>query len=166
MNLKDYINKNLPNLNWNILPQIFEENNVELTEEIVEYLKTTPWNTNWNMMQTIINQESGEDKSEKIHIVLTKQSRYDEEYDETWTWFTGSVQLDAPLASTGQGTISYQKGESELVINADEFLMLGSASIEGVNINLTQDRKSIQCRSDETSGYEPDTEIIIDIEIN
>jgi len=58
MDLKDYINKNLPNLNWNILPQIFEENNVELTEEIVEYLKTTPWNTNWSILDQI--SESGE----------------------------------------------------------------------------------------------------------
>ena len=53
MDLKDYINKNLPNLNWNILPQIFEENNVELTEEIVEYLKTTPWNTNWSILNEL-----------------------------------------------------------------------------------------------------------------
>ncbi len=53
MDLKDYINKNLPNLNWNILPQIFEENNVELTDEIVEYLKTTPWNTNWSILNEL-----------------------------------------------------------------------------------------------------------------
>jgi len=38
----DYITKNLPSLNWNILPQIFEENGVELTEEIEAYLKKTP----------------------------------------------------------------------------------------------------------------------------
>ena len=57
MDLKDYINKNLPNLNWNILPQIFEENNVELTEEIVEYLKTTPWNTNWNIFKQMTDSE-------------------------------------------------------------------------------------------------------------
>ena len=58
MDLKDYINKNLPNLNWNILPQIFEENNVELTEEIMEYLKTTPWNTNWNVLNFKKNDSS------------------------------------------------------------------------------------------------------------
>lgn len=51
MNLKEYINKNLPNLNWNILPQIFEESEVELTEEIKAYLKETPENTNWNVLK-------------------------------------------------------------------------------------------------------------------
>ena len=50
MDLKDYINKNLPNLNWNLLPQIFEENEVELTDEIKAYLKETPENTNWNIL--------------------------------------------------------------------------------------------------------------------
>ena len=39
MQVKEYINKNLPNLNWNILPQIFEDESVELTEEIKAYLK-------------------------------------------------------------------------------------------------------------------------------
>ena len=51
MNLKEYINRSLPNLNWNILPQIFEENEVELTEEIRAYLKETPGNTNWNVLR-------------------------------------------------------------------------------------------------------------------
>lgn len=50
MLIKEYINKNLPNLNWNILPQIFEENKTELTEEIENYLKETPRNTNWNVL--------------------------------------------------------------------------------------------------------------------
>ena len=164
--IRSYINKNLTHLNWNILPQIFESEGMELTEEIERYLKETPKNTNWNMMQTIINQESSEDKSEKIHIILTKQSRYDEEYDEVYTQFTGSVQLDVPLVSTGRCTISYQKGENKLIINDDAFLTLTATSIGEVFINLSQDRKSVWCWSDETSEYEPDTEIIINIEIN
>lgn len=49
MEIKEYITKNLLNLNWNILPQIFEENDVELTEEIEAYLRNTPENTNWNV---------------------------------------------------------------------------------------------------------------------
>ena len=53
MTIKEYIEKNLPNLNWNILPQIFEENGVELTEEIETYLKETPENTNWNLLGKI-----------------------------------------------------------------------------------------------------------------
>ena len=51
MEIKDYITKNLTNLNWNILPQIFEENDVELTEEIEAYLRNTPENTNWNVFE-------------------------------------------------------------------------------------------------------------------
>ena len=51
MEIKDYITKNLPNLNWNILPQIFEKNDVELTEEIEAYLRNTPENTNWNVFE-------------------------------------------------------------------------------------------------------------------
>lgn len=164
MQVKEYINKNLPNLNWNILPQIFEDEGIELTEEIKAYLKETPGNTNWNVLHEMSG--SGEDKSTKIHIVLTKQSRYDENYDEVWTWFTGSVQLDEPLTSTGQCTISYQKGENNLTISADEFLIFNSAEIDGVYISLEQDRKTITCSSDETNNPEPNNEIIIDIEIN
>lgn len=54
MQIKDYITKNLSNLNWNILPQIFEENGVELTEEIEAYLRNTPENTNWNLLNKML----------------------------------------------------------------------------------------------------------------
>ena len=54
MDIKEYLERNLPNVNFNILPQLFEEEGIELTEEIVEYLKTTPWNTNWNIFNSII----------------------------------------------------------------------------------------------------------------
>lgn len=56
----EYINKNLPNLNWNILPQIFGESEVELTEEIKTYLKNTPWNTNLNIFKNFLNENSSE----------------------------------------------------------------------------------------------------------
>ena len=58
MQVKDYINKNLPNLNWNILPQIFEDEGIELTEEIKAYLKETPGNTNWNILNEISRNKS------------------------------------------------------------------------------------------------------------
>jgi len=58
MEIKDYITKNLPNLNWNILPQIFEENDVELTEEIKAYLRNTPENTNWNLLKKYFNKKT------------------------------------------------------------------------------------------------------------
>ena len=57
MEIKDYITKNLPNLNWNILPQIFEENDVELTEEIEAYLRNTPGNTNWNLFRSLLKEK-------------------------------------------------------------------------------------------------------------
>lgn len=57
MEIKDYITKNLTNLNWNILPQIFEENDVELTEEIEAYLRNTPENTNWNVFEGMSGSE-------------------------------------------------------------------------------------------------------------
>lgn len=51
--IRSYIDKNLTNLNWNILPQIFESEGVELTEEIKRYLKETPKNTNWNVFKDL-----------------------------------------------------------------------------------------------------------------
>ena len=53
MTIKEYIIKNLPNFNWNILPQIFAENGVEMNEEIEAYLKETPGNTNWSILEQL-----------------------------------------------------------------------------------------------------------------
>lgn len=53
MNIMEYINKNLPNLNWNILPQLFEDEGVKLTEEIKTYLKETPNNINWDVFGSL-----------------------------------------------------------------------------------------------------------------
>ena len=51
MKIVEYLDKNYPSINWNILSQLFEEEGVELTEEIREYLDETPWNTNRNMLK-------------------------------------------------------------------------------------------------------------------
>ena len=56
--IRSYIDKNLTNLNWNILPQIFESEGVELTEEIERYLKETPKNTNWNIFKDVVKNSS------------------------------------------------------------------------------------------------------------
>ena len=53
MQIKDYITKNLSSLNWNILPQIFAENGVEMNEEIEAYLRNTPENTNWSILEQL-----------------------------------------------------------------------------------------------------------------
>lgn len=66
MTIYEYINKNLPNLNWNILPQIFESEGVELTEDIEKYLRETPGNTNWNLLRGIINKNESEEKLPKV----------------------------------------------------------------------------------------------------
>lgn len=62
MTIYEYITKNLPNLNWNILPQIFENNGVELTEDIEKYLRETPGNTNWNVFNSISENTGGKIK--------------------------------------------------------------------------------------------------------
>lgn len=54
MTIYEYINKNLPNLNWNILPQIFESEGVELTEDIEKYLRETPGNTNKKVLESLL----------------------------------------------------------------------------------------------------------------
>lgn len=77
MQIKDYINKNLPNLNWNILPQIFEENNVELTEEIEAYLRNTPENTNNAILKELLNS--------------TPQSGLIFEFDGDFTYKSGNL---------------------------------------------------------------------------
>ena len=46
MQINEYIQKNLSSLNFNVLSSIYEENGLELTEEIKSYLKETPENTN------------------------------------------------------------------------------------------------------------------------
>ena len=57
MTIRSYIDKNLTHLNWNILPQIFESEGVELTEEIERYLRETPKNTNWNVLGQMSNED-------------------------------------------------------------------------------------------------------------
>ncbi len=61
--IKEYWDKNYPSINWNILPQLFEEEKTELTKEIEEYLKTTPWNMNHAILKTLL--EGKYENSEK-----------------------------------------------------------------------------------------------------
>lgn len=94
MDLKDYINKNLPNLNWNLLPQIFEENEVELTDEIKAYLKETPENTNWN----ILNGMSESGGSDEITVVIVKSGEDESVFGEESTIKTAKDLLEAAYA--------------------------------------------------------------------
>lgn len=78
MNLKEYINRNLSSLNWNILPQIFEENEIELTEEIKNYLKETPGNTNWNVLNQM---------SKSSIILFSKDCTFTKPAPVDWVWY-------------------------------------------------------------------------------
>ena len=73
--IRSYIDKNLTSLNWNILPQIFESEGVELTEEIERYLRETPKNTNWNVFGSL---GSTVELPHKIYFLYDWASR--------WTW--------------------------------------------------------------------------------
>ena len=68
MTIREYMDRNLPNLNWNILPQIFESEGVELTEEIERYLRETPKNTNWNVFNSV---GSGATEVKKIILQIS-----------------------------------------------------------------------------------------------
>lgn len=72
--IRSYINKNLPNLNWNILPQIFESEGVELTEDIEKYLRETPGNTNWNLFRSLLKEK--EDSPVIFDLLLTQGVDY------------------------------------------------------------------------------------------
>lgn len=72
--IRSYIDKNLPNLNWNILPQIFESEGVELTEDIEKYLRETPGNTNWNLLRILLKEK--EDSPVIFDLLLTQGVDY------------------------------------------------------------------------------------------
>ena len=74
MQIKDYIIKNFPSLNWNILPQIFAENGVEMNEEIKAYLKETPGNTNWSILEQLGESGSEIELPAKLIINTNEQA--------------------------------------------------------------------------------------------
>jgi UDP-N-acetylglucosamine 2-epimerase len=88
MQIKDYITKNLPSLNWNILPQIFEENGVEMNEEIEAYLKETPGNTNWNVFEEIL--EAAEDREDRPMVVTVNFNNSGEDSSDIYVTNNGT----------------------------------------------------------------------------
>lgn len=50
----DYIKKYKSNLNFNVLKRLFADDGIELTDEVIAYLKKTPWNTNLNMLRSLV----------------------------------------------------------------------------------------------------------------
>ena len=101
MTIKEYIMKNLPNFNWNILPQIFEENGVEMNEEIEAYLRNTPENTNWSILEQLGENESEIELPAKLVCIdgyyqnnLPSGSSWDTTA-EAWEWINqNSINID------------------------------------------------------------------------
>ena len=52
-------------LNWNILPQLFDQDELLITPEIEKYIKETPWNTNPVILQQLINECAEEGKEDE-----------------------------------------------------------------------------------------------------
>lgn len=75
LTIRSYITKNLPSLNWNILPQIFAENGVEMNEKIEAYLRNTPENTNWSILEQLGGSEDGDNTLPK-KIIIDGYGRY------------------------------------------------------------------------------------------
>lgn len=59
MNSIEYIRKFKSKINLNILIQLLEEDGYEVTNEIITYLKTTPWNTNVNVFAGLVSGSGG-----------------------------------------------------------------------------------------------------------
>ena len=55
----DYIKKYKSNLNFNVLKRLFADDGIELTDEVIAYLKKTPWNTNLNMLRSLVGSGGG-----------------------------------------------------------------------------------------------------------
>ena len=150
MEIKDYITKNLPNLNWNILPQIFEENNVELTEEIEAYLRNTPGNTNWNVFEGMSSDGGEESWPKLIHVIYDSDyvmaddsdfSTFSEAYDfitNTWAEYSekctseyivlkvmdSEIQADNGRAYIASSHVSWYKGSTIYSLSQDNFRIL------------------------------------------
>lgn len=75
----EYIRKTLPNeFNWSILYQLFEEDEIELSEAAENYLRTTPWNTNVVILSDILDETSGggDDDLDSITIYMCVGGEY------------------------------------------------------------------------------------------
>ena len=68
----EYMRKTLPNeFNWSILYQLFEEDEIELSEAAENYLRTTPWNTNLAIFEEILEAAEGGSEDDKIVLLDT-----------------------------------------------------------------------------------------------
>lgn len=103
MTIYEYINKNLSNLNWNILPQIFESEGVELTEDIEKYLRETPGNTNPAILKDfgLDIEGSGEDEEDEKIITIFDISKILSYVEDDGNYIVGfqdpEVELSNPI---------------------------------------------------------------------
>ena len=110
MTIREYINKNLTGLNWNILPQIFESEGVELTEEIERYLRETPKNTNWNVFGSLDESES----KERITIFNQLIEFHDNDYG-----FPSEITEDLNIPDTEYLIVTLSNNNS----NSEEYIL-------------------------------------------
>ncbi len=119
MTIKEYIIKNLPNFNWNILPQIFEENGVEMSEEIEAYLRNTPENTNWSILEQLGG--SGE-KLPKVIFVNPDTLEVD----------TSKSSFSTPLEAYNW-CISNCEENINKIISTDKIIIIGHSNLNFTN---------------------------------
>ena len=123
--IRNYINKNLTNLNWNILPQIFEENNVELTEEIEAYLRNTPENTNWNVFDGMSESSSDDgDTTEIPEVYVTYQGINSENSDiknedDVITFISNNYELSLQESSSTDYEATVKEGGTPIQFYVD-----------------------------------------------
>ena len=102
----EYMRKTLPNeFNWSILYQLFEEDEIELSEAAENYLRTTPWNTNLTIFEEIL--EAAEGREDRPTIVTANFSDSGEE-DSTDVYVTNNG------TDLGFTSVFYDKTEQSL----------------------------------------------------
>ena len=100
----EYMRKTLPNeFNWSILYQLFEEDEIELSETAENYLRTTPWNTNLTVFEEIL--EAGEDGP----IVVTAN------FDNGGEEYGAEIYVTSNGTDLGATVVSYDETEQSLV---------------------------------------------------
>lgn len=93
----EYMRKTLPNeFNWSILYQLFEEDEIELSETAENYLRTTPWNTNLTIFEEILEATEGGESQPSATVVLLDT---DIEFKHTGdNYLTAAIEGQNPLA--------------------------------------------------------------------
>lgn len=155
MTIYEYITKNLPNLNWNILPQIFESEGVELTEDIEKYLRETPGNTNWNLFRSL-SENSSKNLSKLIFSNFQEQPA---EYD-----FMANFQAKIPKTTLETDEVYYVNYNSNKEYIPANNILAYNSSVNGIKlsgqITISADSNYFYCT---VAFYQPDETLKADM---